>query len=73
MPGGEKACPPEDSGGVDGYYELLKILANPKHKEHKDYREWIGGKFDPDEFDLDDVNDLLHPSADHERLGTDHG
>ena len=56
---GEKACPPEDCGGVYGYYDLLKILANPKHKEHKDYREWIGGNFDPDEFDLEGVNDSL--------------
>ena len=56
---GEKACPSEDSGGVWGYYEMLKILADPKHKDHDSYREWIGGKFDPDEFDLDEVNDSL--------------
>ena len=56
---GEKACPPEDSGGVWGYYDMLKILAKPKHKDHDSYREWIGGKFDPDEFDLDGVNDSL--------------
>ena len=56
---GEKACPPEDSGGISDYYEMLKILADPKHEEHDSYREWIGGECDPDEFDLEWVNDSL--------------
>ncbi len=56
---GERACPPEDSGGVWGYYEMLKILADPNHEDHDSYREWIGGQFDPDEFDLEGVNDSL--------------
>jgi hypothetical protein len=56
---GGKACPPEDCGGVWGYYEMLKILADPKHEEHDSYREWIGDKFDPDKFDLNRVNKAL--------------
>lgn len=27
--GGERACTPEDCGGVPGYYRLLEILADP--------------------------------------------
>ena len=38
---GEMACPPEDCGGLGGYYELLEILKNPKAKEHKDMLEWM--------------------------------
>ena len=56
---GEKACPPEDSGGVWGYYEMLEALADPKHEEHGSYREWVGGTFDPDEFELEKVNKRL--------------
>jgi len=48
---GERACPPEDCGGVWGYADLLKILRNPKHEEHQHMLEWIGGEFDPEQFD----------------------
>lgn len=58
---GKRACPPEDCGGVWGYEELLTILANKKHPEHTTYLEWIGGEFDPEEFDLEEVNEMLLP------------
>jgi len=56
---GENACPPEDCGGFGGYLNLLKIMSDPKHPEHKDLKGWIGGKFDPTLFDLNDVNSRL--------------
>ena len=54
--GGENACPPEDSGGLIGYYRLIEILDDPKDPEHADLRDWIGGPFDPKAFDLAGVN-----------------
>ena len=48
---GARHCPPEDCGGPHGYAELLKIIASPKHPQHKSMVEWIGGAFDPDSFD----------------------
>lgn len=57
--GGERACPPEDVGGVDGYAEMLVALRNPRHREHASYVEWLGRPFDPNEFDCDAVNKLL--------------
>jgi hypothetical protein len=48
---GERACPPEDVGGTSQYREFVKVLANPDHQERKEYLEWIGGRFDPEEFD----------------------
>jgi len=56
---GKKACPPEDCGGVWGYYRLLETIANPKHEDHEDMLEWLGGEFDPDAFDLEEVNAIL--------------
>jgi hypothetical protein len=56
---GKRACPPEDVGGVWGYDNFLEAINNPKHPEHKMYKEWIGGKFDPEAFDLDGVNQVL--------------
>jgi len=57
--GGKKACPPEDCGGIWGYYELLDAIADPKHDRHDELREWLGGEFDPDAFDLEEVNAVL--------------
>jgi hypothetical protein len=48
---GEGACPPEDVGGIGGYEYFLDAINDPTHQEHKDYLEWVGGKFDPKLFD----------------------
>lgn len=59
---GKRACPPEDVGGVWGYEDFLEAISNPKHPEHKEMLEWAGGEFDPERFDLDEVNEgLRHP------------
>ena len=57
--GGKRACPPEDCGGTWGYYDLLEILGDPTHEQHEEMMEWIGDPFDPDAFDLDEVNRIL--------------
>lgn len=56
---GKRACPPEDCGGIWGYADLLEAIQNPKHPEHKEMLEWVGGKFDPEAFDLDRINRQL--------------
>ncbi len=56
---GANACPPDDCGGIPGYYNLLEALANPKHPEHSDLKEWIGGEWDPVLFDLEAANSCL--------------
>jgi hypothetical protein len=56
---GERACPPEDVGGVWSYEGFLEAIGDPDHPEHEDYMEWIGGEFDAEEFDLDAVNSAL--------------
>jgi hypothetical protein len=53
---GARACPPEDCGGVWGYADFLKAIADPKHPDHRDMKEWIGGKFDPEKFSVEAVN-----------------
>ena len=30
--------------------------SDPEHPEHEEMLEWIGGEFDPEAFDLDEVN-----------------
>jgi len=52
---GKRACPPEDCGGVWGYEELLEAIKDPKHEQHEEMLEWIGGEFDPEHFDVKEV------------------
>jgi hypothetical protein len=56
---GAMAAPPEDSGGLYGYYDMLEILKDPEHEEYETYREWLPKKFDPEHFDVKKVNTEL--------------
>lgn len=53
---GARACPPEDCGGTPGYDDLLKILENRKHPEHKSMKEWLGRPLDAEAFDVEKTN-----------------
>jgi hypothetical protein len=48
---GARACPPEDCGGPPGYERFLEAIADPKHEQHAELLEWVGGFFDPEAFD----------------------
>jgi hypothetical protein len=56
---GKNACPPDDCGGIPGYYNMLEIIANPKHPDHEHMKEWLGAEWDPARFDLDEANAAL--------------
>jgi hypothetical protein len=59
---GQLACPPEDCGGIPGYYDLLDALADSGHPRHKELRDWIGDEFNAEPFSIDKVNRLLSPA-----------
>jgi Plasmid pRiA4b ORF-3-like protein len=48
--GGERAGPPEDSGGIPGFYAVLDALAAPQNPEHADVVEWLD-EYDPSHID----------------------
>ncbi len=56
---GERACPPEDVGGVFGYAELLVALHEADHPQHAELRSWAGPGFEPDAFDPARATTLL--------------
>ena len=59
---GKRNCPPEDIGGIWSYQHFLAVLKNENHPEHAEsleQLEWIGGDFDPEEFDLAEINEEL--------------
>lgn len=56
---GKLACPPEDCGGVWGYYDMLEAIENPEHESHEDLTDWLDEDFDPQAFDLEEINACL--------------
>ena len=59
--GGKLQGPPEDCGGIPGYYNLLEAIRDPQHPEREDLLDWVGGEFDPEAFSVEDVNRRLAP------------
>jgi hypothetical protein len=63
---GEMACPPEDCGGIGGFYQKLELLSTPpgddedRDKDIHWLREWMGN-YDPRHFDINEVNRRLQP------------
>jgi hypothetical protein len=58
--GGACATPPEDCGGVPGYAEFVRAMADPDDPEHEHLAEWIGAEtWDPKFFDFISANDRL--------------
>lgn len=60
---GENPAPPEDCGGIPGFYAQLEALADPKHPDHKEIKEWFGD-YDPNRFEEAPIRQRLA------RLGT---
>ncbi|MEI8289368.1 MAG: plasmid pRiA4b ORF-3 family protein [Verrucomicrobiota bacterium] len=56
---GKNACPPDDCGGIPGYYQMLEIIADPKHPDHEHMKLWLGVEWDAARFDLEEVNGAL--------------
>lgn len=58
--GGANATPPDDCGGVPGYEEFVRAMADPNDPEHDNLAEWMGvDSWDPAAFDSIEVNERL--------------
>jgi hypothetical protein len=55
---GERNCPPEDVGGIGGFYYFLDAISNPKHKSHAHYRDW-GLGYNAEEFNADETTTIM--------------
>src|SRR3990172_7013373 len=56
---GKRNSPPEDCGGAGGYEDLLETISDPANDEYEDMLGWLGGDYDPEEFDIDSINKSL--------------
>lgn len=49
---GAETAPPEDVGGIPGFYEFQRVYRDVKDPEHKEMKEWAAGQrfkeYDPD-------------------------
>jgi hypothetical protein len=63
---GARACPPEDCGGEGGYAEIVRMVRDPKYQpdgqSREEMMEWLGGVYDPERFDLVEVNARFKPA-----------
>jgi hypothetical protein len=57
--GGQRNGPLEDSGGIWGYEDKMEILKDKTHPDYDWVLEWVGEDFDPDNFDIEEINKRL--------------
>jgi Plasmid pRiA4b ORF-3-like protein len=57
---GKRACPPEDIGGIYGYMHIVHMLnSTDADEEVEQFIEWYGGEYDPEYFNVEEVNERL--------------
>ncbi len=56
---GKGACPQEDSGGIWGHMNNMKVIANPQDPEYAGTLKWLGGSWDPTAFSSEETNAFL--------------
>ncbi|HWG07013.1 MAG TPA: plasmid pRiA4b ORF-3 family protein [Beijerinckiaceae bacterium] len=66
---GERNAPPEDCGGIPGFYNKLDIIADPKNPDHDDIVEWMG-EYDPETVDEKAIKARLARVANRRKIGT---
>jgi hypothetical protein len=57
--GGKRACPPEDCGGIWEYTDILEAVEDPRHPEYYNMLKWVENGFDPESFNLEEINRKL--------------
>ena len=56
---GERAAPPEDCGGMPGYFEFVHAIADRTHPQHKELKAWYGEPYDPSDMGREIINGRL--------------
>lgn len=54
----ERSCPPEDCGGITGYYDILRILDHFGTEEYNEMMVWLDG-WHPENIILGNINRRL--------------
>lgn len=70
--GGERNAPPEDCGGIHGFYAKLEVLGDPQHPKHADIVQWMGA-YDSEAIDEAAVKAALRRIANYLRAAARRG
>ena len=70
--GGERNGPPEDCGGIPGFYDKLDAAADADHPDHAEIKEWLGD-YDPEAIDEASIKNALGRIANQRRGGKARG
>jgi hypothetical protein len=70
--GGERNGPPEDCGGIPGFYDKLETAADPNDPDHAEIKEWLGD-YDPETVDVASINRAFGRLAGQRRGGKSRG
>ena len=66
---GCRAGPPEDSGGAYAYADFVSAWRDPLHGNHKEVRQWVGRRYNPELFDLNKTNKAIASAMRRSRGG----
>ena len=53
---GQRACPPEDVGGLKEYEEMLTKMQDPTQEEYREMGSWLTQDFNPASFNIEQAN-----------------
>jgi hypothetical protein len=70
--GGERNGPPEDCGGIPGFYDKLETATDPDHPDHAEIKEWLGD-YDPETVDVASIDRAFGRLAGQRRGGKPRG
>ncbi|MCL4694663.1 MAG: tetratricopeptide repeat protein [Candidatus Hydrogenedentes bacterium] len=65
---GSRRGPAEDSGGPWGYMSKLETLRNPDDPDYADIVDWMGEDWDPEHFDLQEINAALQSAPEESAI-----
>jgi Plasmid pRiA4b ORF-3-like protein len=66
---GEHPAPPEDCGGIPGFYAQLEILGDPEHPDHEHVKDWFDD-YDPNSLDEQVIKDRIARIAKRRRTAS---
>ncbi|MRH41109.1 plasmid pRiA4b ORF-3 family protein [Aquibacillus halophilus] len=71
---GAETAPPEDVGGIPGYYDFLAVYHDKKHPNYEEIRAWAKEQ-KYKEYDVESINDILkfikYKKTEWDKLGID--